>query len=356
MMSKKYLFSETEEHYRSLGLRDIDGVIYHFNGMKDYSSVNPLDYACFICSYYSLSQNTLLTIRFRKLGVPTILVSDGIYDFANSFSNQMHAKYELIFYHNIIQDSLIMADKKSCKYLKFSGAKNIFHYRPNRMISNKNLVRFSCDKSILITTANQAYFNNKERERLIEFLVGVVSILKERNVRFRFRIFDKELLDKLSLILNEIDNDISSNFEDCLYKYSHVITTPSSITLTSMFHEKPVMSINIRTEPLNIQSGWVVSNIELFQDSLDEFLDNYETRLIQQRYLLNDYLSDNDLMSSINDAIKGNLRDDVIFCDKMLLKMLNSKFNFNFEYFIRRIYYHVKKYNLVKYLRKAIKW
>ncbi|WP_305373320.1 hypothetical protein [Photobacterium leiognathi] len=247
-----------------------------------------------------------------------------------------------------------MADKKSCKYLKNSGAKNIFHYRPDRMISKEKLEKINHEESILITTANQAYFNKKEYERLIELLVGIVSVLKEKNVRFKFRIFDKKILDNLRLILIDLENDINSNFEECLSNYTHVITTPSSISLTSMFHEKPVMSINIRTEPLNIQSGWVVSNIELFQDSLDDFLNNYQKGLIQQKYLLNDYLSENDLNSSISNAINESTREDVIFCDKMLLKMLNSKFNFNFEYFIRKIYFHIKNYNLVKYLRKPL--
>ncbi|MEZ9758789.1 hypothetical protein AB4262_06005 [Vibrio breoganii] len=360
MVKEKILFSESEVFYRSLGLTELENVSFEFDGMKKYKESNKSlsEYNMFVCAFYSLPHNYILTEKFNGIGVKTVIVSDGIFDFANSFRNKIHVQYGLKLYFPIVQDYFIIADLISGEYHMNDKAVKLLNYRPSRMIETIEKIPLPQSKKILITTANQAYFSLAEFHRLKSLLIEISLFLKENDIDFAFRIFDKELINELGNFFGDnLVNDVEDNFEVCLVKYSSVITTPSSICVTSMYHNRPVLNVVLRADPVIIQAIWNIQSFDMFVGAFNDFYNFSIESQEEQDILLNSYISKYSLSEVINEVRNDELSiKKKQYADTLLMKMLNSKFNFNIEYFIRKIYNRYKKQNLIKQLRQKVKW
>ncbi len=354
----KILFSEDEWYYRELGLVDKEGCNFYFGGMRFYKkSTNFLSsYDAFVCAYYTLPHNALLTDRFKRIGVPTILCSDGIFDFSNAFLNIMHRKYGLIQFHPVIQDFFICVGVREAEY--FSSEVEALDYMPKRMISMETPLGLPAKEKVLLTTANTAYFDDAEYSRLLRLMLDVIETLDKRSVSFSVRIYDERLLKELLAYSGqEFKNDVDHGFEETLKCYSSVITTPSSIAVTSMYHQRPTALLVYRDTPMFMQSGWMITSADLLNDSLDGFLKPSRDRLEVQNKLLLNYNVDNDLSGRILDLIKSS-PDSVKYNDfvyKSYENMLISKFNFNIEWYVRKVYRHMKGSKKISFLMERIK-
>lgn len=352
----RILFSEPEDYYRKLGLSNLIDCDYTFDGMKKYGNINVHNYDVFVCSFYTLPHNVILTIKFNRVGKKTILVTDGIFEYSNSFFNPMVKKYDLFLYFPIIQNYLIIADKEA-KSLFSSEKLKVFDYMPSRMISSENKIELPIRIKVLITTANTAYFDENQYKRILNLIIISAENLIKRNVDFSFRIFDVRLIKDIRLaVKKDILNDTKKDFEDTITNYTHIITTPSSISITSMYHNRLVLTLINSTIPINIQSSWNLSNYEDVEDVLDSFIEMDKTRCEIQKKLLAKYFSENTLNKSLLKSLNDN-RDisKINYIDTSLLNMLNSKFNFNVEFYVRKLYKLIPGNKIIKILRVLLK-
>lgn len=355
----KILFSEEEWYYRDLGLDNIEGVQYDFNGMKFYqASLSQLDqYDAFICAYYTMPHNAILTKKFKAIDVHTILCSDGIFDFSNARLNVMHSKYGMVQFNPIIQDYFICVGKKEAKY--FSKGVNAMEYMPKRMISSERPCSFPEEERVLVTTANTAYFNEEEYKRLLLLMANVIELLVARGIGFSVRLYDNRLLQDLNkLFSSHLFNDVDEGFEETLIRYSSVITTPSSIAVVSMFHKRPTALLVYRDLPMFLQTGWLIPSVEVFSDLLSDFLLADQDRMDIQNQLYNNYATDKGLTDRILEVLD---HDDIHsseysrFINKAYENMLASKFNFNIEWYVRRLYRSLKRYEFISKLLNRLK-
>ncbi|NHB96445.1 hypothetical protein [Photorhabdus stackebrandtii] len=354
------LFSENESYYREIGLKDLPRITYIFNGMKFYKKKLNFFYKfdLFVCAFYTMPHNIILSLKFNELKKNTILCSDGIFEFSNSLNNPMIKKYDLQLFHPIIQDYFICVGEKERKY--FNHNVETLKFIPYRMLKEKNIIELPHSRKILITTANSAYFSNNEFDKLKHILLEITSNILKEKIDFSFRIFDKKILQFLSSSLDiEIENDISDNFENTLSRYSSIITTPSSISITSMYHQRSVAILIYRDVPTYPQSGWIIPSIDVFKDSLEEFINLDSNRIEMQNNILKGYLCDNGLtehLEEISNHIKEKKQNDINnYINKNLYNMLNSSFNFNIEWFIRKSYFKIKNLSFIKKIRIHIK-
>ncbi|MEG3222151.1 hypothetical protein PD716_16165 [Vibrio gigantis] len=350
----RILFSESKQYYVNLGLKPLD--TFEFNGMNFYKSIDIDDYDAFVCSNFLIPHSLIISEIFQKNSKKTILVSDGIFDFANAFKNPMHKKYDIDLYFPVLQNYFITADVECHDY--FKNQVSVSSYRPKHMIKKEEVITVPMRQRALITTANTAYFDKQEFLNLKDLIVSSIHLLRLKGIDFDLRIYDKGLLEQvLNTVDFDINNVIGGDFESVLNSYSFVITTPSSISVTSMYHQRPVISLITRTNPTSIQTGWNVSNSEQLENSILDIKSNVGSGLKQQNLLLNKYLSELDL----NTALKNILNDDLevqrkIHTNKILIKMLRSKFNFNVEFIIRNLYLKLRGFYFVKLMRKKISW
>ncbi|WP_199877959.1 hypothetical protein, partial [Salinivibrio sp. MA427] len=301
MRKQKILFSESEEFYRSLGIIDYDELEYVFNGMKRYKyDMSKLkEFDTFVCAFYTVPHNVILTLKFRKMNRPTVLVADGIYDFANSNFNPMVTKYNLTQFEPIIQDFFLVPGKLESKLLK--GIKSTINYLPSRMLSMQNKLPLPEKAKVLITTANNPYFDEREKKRLVSLINDIKDVLDTQGVPFAYRIFDPYLKDKLEV--DEHLNDTSMCFENCLTNYSAVLTTPSSIAITAMYHDRAVGLLTYRSTPATLVAGWSFFDKELFEAQLSDFINLEEKRLKFQRRVVANYIEEStDINSALNNC------------------------------------------------------
>ncbi|KOE84881.1 hypothetical protein ACS86_05700 [Vibrio alginolyticus] len=356
----KVLFSEDEAFYRSLGLKDEVGYEYEFNGLKLYNKNLEYfsQYDCFVCAFFSMPHNAILTDKFRRLKIKTVLCSDGIFEFSNAFENPMLKKYGIKLFHPILQDCILIVGKKEVSY--FSSFANAVPYMPNRIISKELVIPRPSNNKTLITTANTAYFNDAERIALQTLLLDIISKLDSLGYSYAFRIFDDELWGFLVANFGcDIYNDVKYDFETTLEDYSSVITTPSSIVITAMYHQRAVGILVYRDYPLFLQSGWLFNGINMTESSLKNFISLSPERIDIQNRILADYLTENDLFSAIKQSVslEGKNRSmESSLVSRLYFNMLNSKFNFNIEYFARKVYLRVKYFSWIKKIRKSIRW
>ncbi|MEZ9145900.1 hypothetical protein AB4138_15970 [Vibrio sp. 10N.286.52.C3] len=305
-----------------------------------------------------MPHNTVLTIRFKRLNKPTVMISDGIFDFSNATKNIMHSKYKCTQFHPIIQDHFICIGEREKKYFSSINSSKVVNYMPLRIINKSTPLVLPEKKRILVTTANTAYFNAFEFECLVSLIIDIVRVLKLKGVDFDFRIFDGELIDEINSKLEfTVENITSGRFEDIISLYSSVITTPSSIVISSMFHQRSVGILGYRSEPQLLNSGWFFSNANIFEYDFDSFVNLDKKRMLFQKGLLSTYLEENDLSSILRDISTDKHTNCIQFnnVDNNLLNMLNSMFNINFEWYCRKIYNKFKRNKLLSILSKKVK-
>jgi hypothetical protein len=355
----KILFSEEEWYYRDLGLEDIEGVSYVFGGMRFYKS--PLaelsQYYAFICAYYTMPHNVMLTIKFNSLGVRTILCSDGIFDFSNAFLNIMHRKYGLVQFQPILQNYFICVGKNEANY--FCNGVKAMEYMPKRMISSERPSLLPREQRVLVTTANTSYFNDDEYERLFQLISDVLVLLVDKNVKFSVRFFDDRLLTDLNIMFKGIlQNDVDQGFEETLERYSAVVTTPSSIAVVSMFHKRPTALLVYRDFPMFLQTGWMVPSASVFSSLLKDFLLPDQDRMKIQNSLYENYATENNLTDRISEVLgkdNTNFSEYRSYINKSYENMLESKFNINVEWYVRRLYRFFRKYKFISSFLNRLK-
>lgn len=353
---KNFLFSEHEAYYRELGLVDQPDVKFHFNGGRLYKKKATYlsQFDLFICAFYTQGHSLILTNKFKALGVNTVLCADGIFEFSNAINNIMIRKYNVVQFHPIYQDYFICVGEEENKYFSLSNI--TYRYLPDRVMKQTLIKSLPVKKRILITTANTAYFNENEFESLISLMVSIIRIIIQKGDDFSFRIFDEALLNRISKSIGiKVFNDIELDFDSTIEKYSSVITTPSSIAITSMYHQRSVALLVYKDVPLLIQSGWNIPSSDVFYNSYSSFFELDRTRIDIQNNILKKYLSDKSLNEHLMMISNKSCSSNNNYCDEVLFNMLNSSFNFNIEFFVRRLYLKIKTNTIIKKIRLKIK-
>lgn len=352
-MKNEFLFLENKSYLNELG---IFKNVSHFDGIKDYSiSDNKIKkYNLLISQLYTNPVSNFLILKAKRNNIKTLLVTDGIIDWANSFSNPMNNKYQLSQFHPILHDVFLCVGKDESEYFNFLGYKTM-QYLPDRMAPTVPRIGKGNNQTFLITTANTAYYNENEKRFLVDLLKQIINQLEKLNVKYVFRIFDNELIKELNIEAS--NNKKDGSYEECLGNVNYVITTPSSISFTTMYHRKPLAHLIYRDSPIFIQSGWNLSGSINIEQTLKSMMIYDADRMNFQEFQVSKYMIDNEKVEKeVLEELK-NLKNENIekFINQNLYNMLNSSFNFNIEYFVRKIYNRFKSLKIMKRLRGKLK-
>lgn len=354
---EKLLFLEDKKYFDMLGLKEIyEKYNCEFNGIRYYkmSSSKLKSYKVIISFLYHSSISNFIILKAKRLGVKTIFLSDGIYEFTNAYKNEELKKYKLRLFDPIIHDIFLCIGRKEKKLFQ-NSYNHIEQFLPKRVLDIKKEKIILKEKGkILITTANTAYFNKIEKEQLTSLMKEVIKELDKLEIEYIFRIFDLELVKELEI--NPQKNYKNGTFEQILEKAEYVITTPSSISLTSMYHQRAVAQLIYRDTPLLLQSGWNISKSYPIKETLNSFIRKDKERMDFQNNILKEYIVEKEINEILDDVINREYKIKMEnFIKTNEENMLNSIFNFNVEYFFRKIYLIMKKNKYIKEIKKYIK-
>lgn len=348
----KVLFLEDEKYLLNLGVFENCACC---DGTEDYKILDSTikKYDLVISQLYTSPLSNFLIIKAKNNNVKTMLLCDGVLEWANCFTNPMNSKYNLNFYHPILHDMVLSVGNVESKYFKFLGF-NSKQYVPKRMKPTMDKIGKVNKNRLLITTANTAYYNNSEKLHLVTLIKDVQSSCHVIQLDYIFRLFDDELINLLGV--SDEKNHINGSFEECLTLVDFVVSTPSSISISAMFHGKPLGHLIYRDAPMFVQAGWNISSSIDIDLTLKHMISFNKERLDFQDFQVSNYITDD--MGLEEDIFKelSKQKSEKIekFINQNLYNMLNSKFNFNIEYSIRKLYLSFKSHRLFKVVKKKL--
>lgn len=335
---KRILFLESALFYKDLICLNESLFEVTFDGGSYKSDECFINHDLVIYTIYSSPKFNYILIKLKKLNIPTLLLFDGVAEFSNFYNNKLMQNLDLVNYHPVVSDYLaVIGDKAKC-YFQTRGCK-VIKFMPNHMKSSASDY-FYPNKKVLITTANTAYFNEQEFHLLFSLIKEVTGLLQHSNTEYAFRIFDEKLIKCLAL--NADENFLSGSFDSVVKNFSHVITTPSSISLSAMKSNKAVAHFIYRDYPVFFQAGWNVVPGLFNEKFLRSFLDMDKDRMAFQYSEVISNFGCEDISDELQKIISDYEFSSENFHNKELFLMLDSKLNINFEYFFRKLYWKLK--------------
>lgn len=227
----------------------------------------------------------------NKKGIKTILFIDGVFEWQNSYHNLNNSSRPVAELGKN-STTYVCCNDITLSYLNKKG--NFMKFVNTRVTGNTDETlksRLPDTKKILITTAKNPYFNNKEKERLINILREIILECKKSKIISDVRFFDSSILNALQDL--NVTNQISENFHNTAINYSAIITTPSSISIECMRIGKRVGHIIHRDVPITIPSAWYFHGSMDIQEGLFNILNKEDTsRDLFQDTILKEHVED----------------------------------------------------------------
>ena len=354
-MSCKVIFLESKSFYQDmLDTVFFENCQFEFDGGQHHSNISYLsNYDLVVYTIFSSPVYNLIIQHCIKYDIPTLLLFDGICEFSNFTKNPLIRKLDIENYHPIIADKIAVVGDDALNYFEAEGCA-AYKYLPPRVFRMKEKLPFPDDNNgydFLITTANTSYYNDKEKASLIVLLEKLISELNNSTYSYCFRLFDKQLL--LELNMPEVANLTDTDFDSVLIKVRSVITTPSSILLSAMFHERAVAVLSYRDSPMFIQSGWLIHMGVDFINTLESMQLRDSKRMIFQLAQVKSNIESDPFLKLNPDIVISELKkQDVIkFINQNMFNMLNSPFNFNVEHRFRRLFWFAKSSRFFHYIK-----
>ena len=335
------LVLEDKSYYDSLINIDLNKYNFLFNGLSLYNSPDDelLNYDLIINFTFNSDLVNFILFRAKNLNIATLLLADGIFEWSNAFQSSVFKNKNIKLFHPIINDYFFFVGTKKSKYFKYLGNET-FNYLPKRMSPQSKKIKKSNNKCFLITTANTPYYNENEKVLLISILKEIVNQIESIGYNCIYRIFDSIILKELEIANSR--NNISCTFEHCLSQVDFVITSPSSISITSMYHNRPTATVLYRDSPILFSTGWNINALTDIQTTLNSMIINDIDRINFQNFQVDSYLVENKL--DFNKLVnKSNIKEFNNSQNHFTYNLLMSKYNFNFEFFIRKIFLLYKK-------------
>jgi len=361
-MSYKVLFLESRNFYRDM----LDPIFFEncqleFDGGLQLSKLSYLNgFDLVVYTLFSSPSYNLIIQRCVHYDIPTLLLFDGICEFSNFTKNPVIRKLDLDNYHPIIADKIAVVGDEALNYFQALNC-TAYKYLPSRVFRMNEKLPFPHNNDgydFLITTANTAYYDDKEKKALILLLEQVIVELDKNEYSYCFRLFDESLLSALDVF--ETTNFIDGDFDSVLSQVRCVITTPSSILLSAMFHERSVGLLSYRDSPMFIQSGWLIhTGIDLAQ-TLQSMLLRDSKRMAFQLAQVKSNVESEPLLKACHDTAHSTIKEKelVKFINQNMYNMLNSPFNFNVEHRFRKLFWFAKSsrfFRLIKPITNFLK-
>lgn len=338
-----------------------DNCLLEFDGGKNQNHVQYLSrFNLVVYTIFSSPAYNLIIQRCIDADIPTLLLFDGICEFSNFTKNKVISKFGLDNYHPIIANKVAVVGDEAMRYFQALNC-DTYKYLPPRVFRMNDKLPIPTKHNgydFLITTANTAYYDDEEKIALILLLKQVINDLDNSIYSYCFRLFDEDLLSALNVPQKK--NFVDGSFEVILEQVKSVITTPSSILLSAMYHERAVGLLLYRDSPIFIQSGWLIySGIDL-RPTFESMMLRDKKRLAFQLAQVHSNIETERSLKLFSNASDDYVerKNLVNFINQNMYNMLNSPFNFNIEHSFRKIFWFLKSsrfFRLIKPITNFLK-
>jgi len=346
----KVLFLQAPEYLERYELSSGVNVMY-LNGNYKVSSSDLKQYDLVVsCVNHDAVANFVIQ-KSRRNGIPTLMLTDGVFDLANSLNNGISNKAGVRPCFDNSAQFITSCTNLSDKVSRLSGADSI-KYIPKFVFNQKDSkVSKGIDTQYaLITTANSPYFSSSEYDLLLRLMTKLVDVLIKKKIRIKFRVFDVKLLNALT---SKMDDDSylvvnEGTFISSLDDVAACFSTHSSIVIPVVMSDIPLGCFLYRSEPVEPIAGWYLINDLDFSDIVDDMLNPDPDRLAFQKASIKDF-KNKSIVDIHAELVEIPVTDDLTY-DK-LLKLLHSPFNINLQYFFYKFYLKIKGNKIIRKIR-----
>ncbi|EOV3437946.1 hypothetical protein ACOW85_001312 [Vibrio parahaemolyticus] len=252
---------------------------FRLSGLKKYDLI--------VNSNYSNALHIKMVYYAKKKGISTVLLQDGVYDWANSYVNNKIPLYDVVF-HDLF---LFFGTDRERKLLEGNtiNSRKVLKYVPRYIPKYGKLMK---DKKydFLITTANSAYFNEQEFVALTQVIKRTIQELDNCGLTYKLRIFDRKLVEALSL-KNEVFNDTDCCFEESVSDVRAMITSKSTVTIEALYLDLPVAEFVYRNTPILSSPAWCIHEAIDYATTFKSMLSGEISRMNYQRSYLQGHMS-----------------------------------------------------------------
>jgi len=346
---KKILFLQSEADWERYGFDDEIYQIDFLNGRYKIGKNKLVDYELVITTvYHDLLANHILA-KCHLYGIKTAYFMDGIFDLSNSLNNGITKRLSLYPLFPVHTDIVCVCSEMGVELVESSGATPI-RYLPS--FANEKVTSVMNKEYMLITTANNPCFSNIEYRVLSKLIRETLELAIESQRKVKIRLYDKKILEEISDLIDKhcIKNDISSSLTKCLEDTSIVFTTHSTVAITCCKMLIPTCCFIYKREPQEPLYGWVHYQGLNLEETVSQMESDCSKQLDYQRKLVSKF--DTIKLSEIVEQSYSNRINEFYSYNAKLL--LDSSFNYNFIYFLQRLYKKVKSKKIVRYLRTKL--
>lgn len=190
------------------------------------------------------AHRTILLANF--LGIPTVYVSDGVYDITNSIKNPaMAALGRRQLFPAAYSTIFCVGDRFSDWYSQFYPSVNVYSYFPKRAELRKSDISQE-PKSVLFTTALKPYFDEVDFQSLVRECRLLLKDLSGSEYLIKMRVSDERLLRALPEYRKY--NSTEGCLSDAVYSSSCVISTASTVLYSCFEYGVPHILLNHRND------------------------------------------------------------------------------------------------------------
>lgn len=255
----------------------------------------------------------------RRLGVPTLLLVDGPFEWANLYRKPSLASLRARIvvrglFEPIAHDAVATIGEAQTDWIAQRNPDRgvVFMSYSNRRIRNAQAERpvaadADWEFDFLVTTAKTPWFDERERTALLAVLSACGRALEAAGHRTLVRIFDDDLRDTIRSAAPSCRFDTEGSFGEALARSRCVLGTPSSVILEAMQHDRPTGLLMFRDSPLFYQTGWLLGCQADWTQSFRSMLAREPQRMALQRDTLRANVSEQDFFEHCERIDAGDL-------------------------------------------------
>lgn len=227
------------------------------------------------------SESCLIINEANRVGVPTVYVCDGTYDLGNALYNPHLKKKSFYQLFSVKYSHMLLVDISAANIFHREGC-DTYVYRPCHSVATVDDFD-SEEEYVLITTANNAYFDDSEFFSLKRLISNSVDMLVSHGKKYKFRIYDERLIEEFSI--SESENMIGCSLSEAFSGASALFTTPSTLIYSAIGNGIPVGVYVYRNVYVTQPYAWLLYDESSIQDAITDNSDDVMLRLNVQSAL-----------------------------------------------------------------------
>ncbi|CAK2003510.1 conserved hypothetical protein [Vibrio crassostreae] len=266
--------------------------IFSFGGLSKWDII--------IDANYTNSFHKLIVRHCNKIGIPTVLLHDGVFEWKNAFENGLGYNLYSSIEHSIF---FYFGGQQFRNYLTALTGKPCVSYVPKFIMKENMHIQNDGDKfDFMLTVANKSYFDRDDFVNLVELFQSLIDFLNHSKYTYCLRVFDQNILKALNV--DGVTNIIDCDLEGAIKAVSKgVLTTKSTLQFEIMQYGLPVCELIYRDVPIFSTPGWVLYMGCDYEKTLSSMYSPSQERLFHQKNLLSDFfeLDKNEPLKLISD-------------------------------------------------------